>query len=325
MLSLFACTLNAQAPKHITEKNDMRIFSKNSEEVLTNFPSSVLGRDVRISIVFPEGYEDGDNYKAVYLFANRNFNHNTIADLFYAKNSPAKDTVFISFVAHGEIPQNKITDFLARDIVPYFETNYKMADGPESRIIAAQGDIALNILESFGTLNNYFKNAALFLHNTTPLFDIKGQLPKDIRIWMAGNLSNMARMQAVLEKAGLKPFKNFAFNFAELKKDELFYKDINFDYLYAKNPSKIKKARAVFSKKELSSTADDFSSFWLSVNAQDYEAVYIPQTLKIAPPFLSWDAQTARLTPIFGATSGRVKISADIPFYGNFKTTLKID
>ena len=70
---------------------------------------------------------------------------------------------------------------------------------------------------------------------------------------------------------------------------------------------------------------EESADFWAQVKTKAGIINYVPRDLKFSPPFLSWDYTAARLSAIYGAAPGKVKISAPLYFYGKgLQTSVQI-
>ena len=138
----------------------------------------------------------------------------------------------------------------------------------------------------------------------------------------------MLRLQDLLEKSGLKFFNNFAYRIikSENSKSVKFEKYTNLAYLLNKEECTLVKVTALFAPKSASATSEAEINFQVNLkNKNSCEIDYIPSSVKIAPPFLSWDSSKSALKVIYGAEPGKVKISGMVgeilPFSGTFKIT----
>jgi len=326
-----------------TEFNDMRIFVKDGEEAITAFPARALKSEAKITVIFPEGYQDNlKKYPALYIISGVNMDKEQLANILpKEKQNMLVITIRLSAGAKTE----GLEKFLYEEILPYFETNYRIDDLPANRAVAAGGDIAANILASIETLSNYFGNFALLFDNSAALPQLSS-LKKDIFVWASGNIDSLTRLQKAFEDGGLSCPQNFAYVFnstlsAPQTKESAqkqtparqngdydyssFWAWINFDLLFNKNARAFKQANAFTAAKEISLSKNKPFSYWLNIMLADgYIINYVPRELKFAPPYLSWDFENALISVISGAEKGKVKITPLTPLGDGVGSYVKI-
>ncbi len=314
------------------ELDDMRIFVKDGEEAITAFPARALKSEAKITVIFPEGYQDNlKKYPALYIISGVNMDKKQLANILPKE----KQTMLVVTIRLSAGTKTEgLAKFLYEEILPYFETNYRADDLPANRAVAAGGDIAANILASIETLSNYFGNYALLFDNSAALPQF-ASLKKDIFVWASGNIENITRLQKAFEDGGLSCPQNFAYVFnsapsAPQTKENAqeqkpaqqngnydyssFWAWINFDLLFDKNARAFKQANAYIDAKEISLSKNSPFNYWLNIMLADgYIINYVPQELKFAPPYLSWDFENALISVISGAEKGKVKITPLTP------------
>ena len=326
-LFVFAsAALYAQAAAgHNTVQNAMRIFEHDGEEVITSFPSQYLKGNVKIAVVFPEGYKKSIvKYPTVYILGENLLSKSQIEDYFWKKANPKAIYVSILMPLHQPSPE-QLGNFLALEVLPYFELNYKVSSYPEDRAAAFEGSLAIKGLEMLSKKGEYFKNAALLMYETTAMPALEKPLPEDVTIWAAGERTNMIRLQGLLEQNHLVFPGHFAYKFAQKTSPKNFWKDVNVSYLLNKDGRKIKKIKVYSEDNKLSLSALTSVKLWLDVKFDGgYEADYVPPALRTAPPLLNWSAEDGILTPIQGADTGTVTIFGKLAAGNSFAASFDI-
>ncbi|MDR0953257.1 MAG: hypothetical protein LBM71_03600 [Elusimicrobiota bacterium] len=335
-----------QTQKHTTVQQDMRITQKDGEEVISFFPSAALGEKVRITVIYPaDRATDGAGYitqaPSVYLLGSTNLTKEDIKAIFYspkdskkaAKNNKTQknsvlDQIFVSVAFKTTPTAKQLYTFITEELLPYFELNNGASSLASARTIAAFDDKATALLENAGQYALYASNFALLFFNDTPLPAIKNKLPLTLSIWASGSLSNMARLQTLLEvNGGLTAPNNFAYKISEVQpqEDAAKWGQINFNYLLLPEDRQVVKTEAFISEDKISVANFKPFNFWVSARSKGgYVFDYITTNPKIAPPFFTWDYNSATLDLIYGAQPISVKISQPLPFAPNFSANIKL-
>lgn len=327
LFALCAVAVSAQdITVHNTVKDDMRIFVKDGEEVITAFPSKYLKTDVKVGIVFPKGYAKSIvSYPAVYIISDNLVSRKQAEKAFYSKKSGNPDAVIISIISPMRQPTVKeLGEFLTLEVLPYFELNYKILNSPKERVLALSDSLAVKGLEMLSLKGDYFKNVALLLFNTTSLPKLETPLQDDISVWAAGNRSNMMRLQKMLEGEGFEFPADYAYKFASISKDKSIWGEVNLNYLLNRKSRKVKKAKVYTSLKEIPLSVMPSFEMWINVTLGGYDVNYVPAEIKSAPPFFAWDFEEGIVTPITGAEEGTATIFGKLPTGKPFTTSLKI-
>lgn len=328
MFVICSCAAFAQAvTAHKTVKDNMRIFVKDGEEVITAFPSKYLKTDVKIGVILPQGYEKRESpFPVVYILGQNLVNKKQIEEDFYFRKNNNPQAVFVSVLMPARpVSSAEIAEFFTLELLPYFEVNYKISSSPKERVLAASGPFAVKGLEIVSSKGDYFKNLALVLFETTPLPALSAILQDDIKVWAAGNLSNMIRLQTLLEKNGLKFPAGFAYKFAAPDKNKNLWAEVNLNYLLNPETRKVKKAKVHSSLESFSLAAMPSAELWINVLLSGgYEVNYVPAAVKSAPPFFNWDYSAAQLTPIYGADERTVTVFGELPSGKPFAADLKL-
>lgn len=323
-----SCALAAQTvTAHKTVKDDMRIYVKDGEEVITAFPSKYLKTDVKIGVILPQRYEKRESpFPVVYILGQNLVSKKQIEENFYLGKNDNPQAVFVSVLMPARpVSAAEIAEFFTLELLPYFELNYKVASSPKERVLAVSGPLAVKGLEIVASKGDYFKNLAIILFETTPLPALSVGLQDDIKVWAAGNLSNMIRLQALLEKSGLKFPSGFAYKFAAPDKNKNLWAEVNLNYLLNADTRKVKKAKVHSSIQHFSLAAMPSAEVWIDVLLSGgFEVNYVPAEVRSAPPFFNWDSAAAHLTPIYGANEGTVTVFGELPSGKPFAADLKL-
>lgn len=310
----------------VSTEGDMRIFNKEGEDVIVYFPSEYLKYEPKINVVFPKDYDTAETrFCSVYVINKEELPREALYKEF--GNSAAERCLYIN-VRFNAIPSSaELEGFLTRELLPYIEVNYKAENQEEYRILLTGEGYSASVLNALPGLGNYFGNFALsFYVNTAMPGNLEG-INKNISLWALGSKGNMIRLQSVLEGNGLKFFDNFAYLTVDNSGNkEPSFKDIfNLGYFLDKAKILPLKAKGVFGVKSASATSEERFGFKLEVKGKkNFKAEYIPSSLKIAPPFLSWDFDKGLMNVIFGAQPGKVKVTGMAGDAVSFDASFKI-
>lgn len=327
-LTLFLCAgfLSAQTAKQLLNqigrapvktvkpKGEMRIFTKEGEEIITNFPSANLLSAPKIHVVFPT--ENTQNrYPSVYIISDEELDKAKIAEMypkFYGKY------YFITVKLENE--ENNFSTFLIKDLLPYIEVNYAILSDTDQRTLIAKNSFALNYLANLKEISAYLKNAALGFEYSSPLPKI--ETTQGLNLWADGPVDNMAALHANLAAQGLVYLENFAYNITSGK---LTQGSANMEFLFNKQGRKISKTTPYQQFDTLDLDKDYASLFWLNLKSKSgYAMAYIPQDLRIAPPLLNWNNEQALFNIIPGAGVGKIKVSGKAEFGKKFSAKFNI-
>ncbi len=298
--------------KTIKPKGEMRIFVKDGEEVITNFPSAYLPMTPKIHIIFPS--EISERKASIYIFSPEELDKAKIQKMypdFFGKY------FFITVLL--EEGENKFAQFLTSELLPYIEVNYAVLPEADKRTLVAKNSFALAYLSDLKNISAYLKNAALGFDYSSPLPKI--EIEKGLNLWSEGPVDNMAALHAALSKQNLVYLKDFAY---DIVAEGTKHFD-NLDFLFNKEDRKIVKATQYQQFETLDLEKDFASLFWLNLKAKSgYNLAYIPQDLRIAPPFLNWNKEQAVFNIIPGATAGKIKVSGKTEFGKKFKAKFNL-
>ncbi|MDR1123118.1 MAG: esterase family protein [Elusimicrobiota bacterium] len=306
-------------------KEDMRVFVKDGEEVITRFPSKYLENRARLSVYLPEGYADAQGrFPSFYILEHEGGPQYARADFADNPNMAGAVVIVVSMSGGGDAGA-----FLARELLPYIDLNYKTDDTAQARTLLGADDMGLKIIGMLASgAGASFKKAFVALYAATAVPQLGDGFTPDIKIAAAGALGNMARLQQLLEDKNLKFARNFVTAGAPCPPTEKC--EIKpwaaYDYSWLNAPAAAIAGITPRLGAGKISLAAGSALLWLDVKFKGgFAASYIPADLKFSPPFLAWDPAAAELSIIPGATAGKVKISGPLYFYGKgFKTSLKL-
>ena len=297
--------------KTVKPKGEMRIFVKDGEDVITNFPSDNLNTSPKIHIVLPTVKEQ-NRYPSIFIVSAEEIDKAKIQErypAFYGKY------YFVTI----RLEEGDFAAFLTKDLLPYIEVNYPISEDAAGRTLIAKNSFALNYLANLKILSAHVKNAALGFDYSSPLPGIEAA--KGLNLWAVGPVDNMAALHAVLAKQNLVYLQDFAYN---ITKDGAANYD-NLDFLFNKEGRKITKITPYQQFKTLDLGRDYTSLFWLNLKAKSgYNLAYVPQDFRIAPPLLNWDREQAAFSIIPGAVEGKIKAYGKTEFGKKFSAKFKL-
>ena len=299
--------------KTVKPKGEMRIFVKEGEEVITNFPSENLTAAPKIHIVLPK--LDGQNrYPSIYIISPEEIDKEKIEKMY-----PAFYGKYYFVTVRLEEGENKFVQFLTSELLPYMEVNYAVSSTPQDRTFVAKNSFALAYLADLKNISAYLKNAALGFDYSSPLPEIEAA--QGINLWAEGPVDNMAALHAALTKQNLIYLEDFAYDIVTGGTKHFD----NLEFLFNKKGRKIVK-NTVYQQFAILDLDKDFTSlFWLNLKAKSgYNLVYIPQDLRIAPPFLNWNKEQAAFNIIPGASEGKIKVSGKTDFGKKFNAKFNL-
>ena len=306
----------------------MRIFQKEGEDSIVNFPSDYLPYKPKINVVLPKDYEKADGrFCSVYTFGQGEMPKAGV-EAFFPKEYSGR-CIFVNVRLNGSLEKDKLEGFISKELLPYIETNYKTQESASFKTLMAGETYSYAVLNSLPVLSGYFGKFALMFYKSTSFPQKLEGVSDKISFYAAATLGNALRLEALLENSGLNFPDNFVFNIIDGQSvnPPALSGVFNFGYIFDAKTCKCEKVKAVFSAEEASSVSEEPVNFWLAVKGKKGcgDINYIPQSLKIAPPFLSWDYDKAAFTVIYGASKGKVKLSGragkTLPFTATFKIT----
>ena len=323
ILTFAVLAATAVFAQHTTIHEDMRIFVKDGEEVLTRFPSKYLDNDARINVILPKNYDTAQNFPTVYSLGHESMDKPAAQKIFGASDFWDRAIFIVINIKGG----GNIGDFIFKELLPFADTNYKTDALAQSRFIMAEGKMAADVLQMLADNKGYVYNAALLLQDNMAMPAPQNPFSGNLKIFAAGRVGNIARLQQMLEEKGLKFPVNFAAVIFEPQDDARQWDKLNFKYFSAGGAGQeISKIKVYQSAGKISQSDAEPLRMWLEAKTKGGDIFnYIPHDLKISPPVLAWDGADAALSIIYGAAPGTVKISGPLYFYNKgFKTSVKV-
>ena len=299
--------------KTVKPKGEMRIFVKEGEEVITNFPSENLTAAPKIHIVLPK--LDGQNrYPSIYIISPEELDKEKIEKMY-----PAFYGKYYFVTVRLEEGEKKFAQFLTSELLPYMEVNYPVSSTPQDRTFVAKNSFAIAYLADLKNISAYLKNAALGFDYSSPLPEIN--VTKNINLWAEGPVDNIAALHAALAKQNLVYLEDFAYDIVAGGTKHFD----NLEFLFNKKGRKIVKTTPYQQFDTLDLDKDFTSLFWINLKSKSgYNLAYVPQDLRIAPPFLNWNKEQAAFNIISGATVGKIKVSGKTEFGKKFKAKFNL-
>lgn len=291
---------------------------KPSREIFVNFPSAILP-DKAVSVFLPEpAVPLHAQYPVVYLLGAVPTDKDA-AQALLGRSTQKAILVGLNVTDAELADTSKIVQFFSRELIPYIATNYPTLDQPAFRVIAAKGDAGAKVLAALTARKNLF-NSAVILNSSTPDVSPSGH-GNALRMIAAGTQAEAAIWAGYLEQKGFHYGPGFI---TRITASTSLFDVLDLDYLFADAEElEVAKLEGNVTPKTISIAQNEpaRASFtaWLG-NGMHFD--FVPSTLRLAPPYVTWDPSQGTLTPIAGATVGTVKISAvvdKIEFHGKIK------
>ena len=185
--------------------------------------------------------------------------------------------------------------------------------------LIVKNSFALNYLANLKNVFPYLKNAALGFDYSSPLPEIDAVT--GLNLWAEGPVDNMGALHSALVNKNLVYLKDFAYDIVAGGTKHFD----NLEFLFNKEGRKIVKIRPYQQFQTLDLSKDFVALFWLNLKSKSgYDLAYIPQNIRIAPPFLNWNKEQAAFNIISGATIGKIKIDGKTEFGKKFKAKFNI-
>lgn len=372
LLTAFGIFSGAQAQtKQNTVKDRFFIMETEDSEYLYNFESSYLENSRRIRIFLPHNYNDSTaRYNTVYVLDAQNLipensqtdpenNFLLIAEKLI-KQGAANDSIVVaidgainSFAEYSlsktdenNILNNAFTKFLALEVVPYIDNNYRTVNNAGGRILLGKNFAGTMAFVTAVSRQDTFKNIIAL----SPVFkDISAQLPDILSLnkpgplfkaWIdaplyegePGNASyvssyahNAVTATSVMESKNYRFAVNYLTYFPDSPENAAIKNRLNyaFSFINAQKPLVFSSAKPFLSHKEL--YTNNFDASLLFALALKYkggiEATYIPAKIRAVPPFAF--ISEGFLTTVRGAEPSEMDIRTD---FGNktYKTSVKL-
>lgn len=308
LLILTGC-FNTGMGQAVTDES--RMFLHPFREVFVNFPSGQLGSGVRLTVLLPEEKIPlSKNYPlAVLLGAER-------AEVEAAEQIARQNGLLVALVSWEQWagPQRNdpklLTCFLQRELLPHLLTNYPVSTVLRGYTIAGRGEAAAQAIAEL-------LNTALPVENIGLVEPGNVEIPavasaQKVRFYVVGSQAELAHTQPQLERAKLVYGPGFVMQYR--RPEQPLVEALDFNYLLARaDQLTVKKVDAFTQKEVLAAAGGEQTGFRVAVQLKNgYWFFYVPQTLRLSPPYLVWDPNQGMLRVIAGAQSGSVKIRSAV-------------
>lgn len=288
-------------------QEESRLFVAPGRETYFRFPTQTFGEKYTLRVYLPEQKaHQAQKYPVVYLLGLEKEEREAIKN-FVEKNSAL--VVWVDF-SQDDLARDtaNIVQFFTRELLPYIDINYFTFGMPEKRILAAYGkpaaQVALALLEKPNLFNYASFNAPQNALEDAP------QWPASARAIVSGTQHDLALSQRALEKAGAQFATQFVLHYDNGQNNVL--RDVDLSYFFApKDQLKPVKLRAFLSEKQLPLQQGKTARLLVTATLKNKSTTaFVPETLRISPPFLEWNFVQGTLAVRPGAERGKVKITA---------------
>ncbi len=279
---------------------------KPFRETFLHFPSSTLAEDgVVVTVFLPEASVPlHQKYPVVYMLGVGPEDAQAVKDL---QDSYTRKTLLVglSLGENSTADAQKISTFIAHELVPYIDANYLTLTDPMYRALAVSGAEQAKLATELARKKELF-GRFLLLNPGEKALSLAGADPR-VRVLLAAERGELVVWQETLEDMGLGYGADFV---TKLIKTDSLTEVLNPDYLFADSSAvRVKKLTgAVYPKNISLETGKAFLSLE-AVLSDGSVFDYIALSLRLSPPYLHWNAADGVLIPIAGAEAGKVKIS----------------
>lgn len=277
---------------------------KPGRETFAHFPSAVLGNKHTLTVFLPEAFVPLKGRYPLIVLLGAGPKQAQEAAAYMEHNKAIVGAV--NFEEADYANQEQIVRFVARELLPYLETNYPVLPGTENRVIAALGEQGAATALKLLAMPGIFSRVALASPGNTWK---KAVLPaQPFRAFVTGTQAELALAQQTLEKAGLVYGPGFAVEYASAELP--LFGALRTDYLFAPEAAlALVRLSADVSEKELTLESSDTVSLRILAKLKNGLTLdYVPPSLRISPMYLKWDASQGTLRALAGAYAGTVKI-----------------
>lgn len=299
-------------------ESQSRLFIAPGRETFFNFPSEIMGNVYSLTMYLPEEAVPLKGRYPVVYYVGLDREHKDIYSQFAKKNKVL--LVGIGLTENELARQTKrAVDFITQELIPYIDTNYATFDSPDRRVIMAQGKYAGRVaVESFNQGHSIYKLA---------LQDAQGALENihlpqaATRIFVRDTPAEQANNTQLLAAQGGVYGAGYFLQNTTL--DASVLDEDVFKYLFAPEEDvSLQKVKAVAGVKTLSLSEGKSASVQVVTQLKNgLKGVYVPETLRMSPPYLNWNSTLGMVSVISGAESGNVQISG---FVNNLPYSVEI-
>jgi len=301
-------------------QEESRLFVAPGRETYVHFPTKAFGEKYTLRVYLPEvETQKAQKYPVIYVLGLEKDFREAVKK--YLEHNSAL-VVWVDFKPSDfEADKENIVQFFAQELLPYIDVNYFTFDTPEKRILAVYGEPAAKVAAELLQKPNLF-NFASFSKAQNGLETLK-MLPAYARVSVSGTQRDLALAERALEKAGARLGTGFTLHYDDGQKEIL--QDVDLNYFFAPAAQLVPvKLQAFLSENKLLLETGKMARLQVVASLKNkMVSSYVPESLRISPPFLEWDALNGTLRVRSGAEAGKVKISADAANL-RFKTGLKL-
>lgn len=276
-----------------------------SRETFVNFPSAILP-DKTITVFLPEpSVPLHQKYPVVFLLGVTPKEASQVQDILTAA---AQKAILVGINIEEKDLQDtaKLARFFAQDLIPYINTNYTTLEETSQRALAASGPAGLRAVSGLLAHKSLWARAVVVAPGTEPV--AWAGAAADLRVLLLGNREQLSAQQVPLLESGRSYGTHFV---TVISEENNVLAGVNLDYIFAqKEAVALKKIEGNIVPGEISlsqkETAVLNTTAWLE-NQMSFD--FIPNSLRLSPPVITWQAGSGQLTPLPGASAGKVKIS----------------
>ena len=307
MIKKFLLWMLLICPVMAYAEQDSRMFVTAGRETFFNFPSEELGNKYTLTVFLPtEVAPISQHYPVVYFIGLDRSN----LEAFHAFAKENKVFLVGLFIEPKELVAlaDKIPSFMMRELVPYIDTNYATQAAPSGRILAARGEEASAVVLSIFEKENF---GALSLQNPGDALS-KMTVRSNSRVFIRGTQEELAIAAQVFASAGAQYGPQYAFDYASFNEEWL--DGVNVSYLTAPvEKVHVKKMKLVLGGRNVPlQTGRSVSLQVYTTLDNGLKTVFIPQELRVSPPYLDWQANLGMLRVRAGAEAGPVKVTVGV-------------
>ena len=282
------------------------MFVAPGRETFFAFPSSILGDKYTLTVFLPTEVAPISQHYPVVYFVGLDRSDREKFQQFAKENGVFLAGLFIP-EEDMETVSDKLADFVSLEWIPYMDTNYATKATAANRILAASGEKSARAVMKIFANGNF---GALSLLN--PGTDFSGlSLQNAQRVYVRGTQEELAAAASVLVQSR-QYGRQYAFEYAD--EDAGWLGALNMKYLLAAaDDLKVKKLLLYPGTKTIANLPG--KSISLRVYAKltnGLETVFVPQEIRMSPPFLDWQPSMGMLRVRAGAELGSVKITVNV-------------
>lgn len=292
-LLLLLCAGHAAA----VEFNDEIIAQAPGRETYFSFPSSNLSYTRTVRFFLPEGYEENSpkTYPVLYILGLPTGTQSP-----YPKDEVI--TVLVEAKTQDMYNKSGFKKFITEELALYTDVNFRTIQNAESRILLAHKPYHRTAVEIFTESKSFH---SLMLPGASEIDIPEGhQFAYGTKIWFSTPETSAPAITDTLKKHGLKFGRNFIYTFMEHPAPNVL------PYFLNTQPQQIA-IKLSADKKALSIGKKDSALLSADVLVGGLRSDYIIDAVRLSPPLLDFNKNTAALTAISGAEKGKVKVKIE--------------